>query len=792
MLTEPYRDAERAISERVDDLLARMTLAEKLAQLGGVWITDVLEGGAFSRDHSAEHLAHGIGHVTRLAAATGLRPGESATLANQVQRYLRDHTRLGIPAIVHEEACAGYMARGATCFPQAVGQAATWDPALIEAMARVIRQQMRAVGAHHALAPVLDITRDPRWGRVEETYGEDAYLVARMGCAYVAGLQGDAGAGLQGDALRDGIIATAKHFVGYGLSEGGLNWAPARLMPRELHDAVAWPFEAAIKEVGVASVMNAYHELDGVPCGASRELMVDLLRERLGFDGVVVSDYFTLATLVSYHGVAADQAAAARLGLEAGIDVELPAHDCYGAPLREALARGDIDVALVDASVRRLLVQKVRLGLFEQPFVDESAAPLVFDTSEQRALARQIAQRSLVLLRNEGDLLPLDPGTGTIALIGPGADDARLLQGDYHYPAHVEVMFESQGDLPAPTPLVARSRDDLREHFPPMTTLLAGLRAAVRPDSQVLYARGCDVLSDDTSGFAEAVAAAERAEVALVVVGDRSGLTDDATCGEARDRADITLPGVQTQLVEAILATGTPVVLLLLGGRPLALADLAERVQATLTLWLPGAEGGGAVADVLFGHAEPGGRLPISFPRSAAQLPVYYGHKPSGGRSHWKGDYVDGPTTPLYPFGHGLGYTTFAFEDLEISPERVAPDAAVQVSCTLRNTGARPGEEVVQLYVRDPVACVARPVKELRGFARVALEPGEARRVRFELPCELLSFHDADMRCVVEPGEVQVALGASSSDLRLRGTFTVTGSVTPVTRKVFASHAVLD
>ena len=784
MAGDTYRDPARSPEERATDLLARMTLDEKLAQLGGVWITDLLDDARFSAERSAERLGHGIGHVTRLAAATGLRPAASAALANEVQTYLRDHTRLGIPAVMHEEACAGYMARDATCYPQAIGQAATWDPPLVEAMARAIRAQMRAVGAHHALAPVLDITRDPRWGRVEETYGEDPYLVARMGNAYIRGLQGP--------DLAEGVVATAKHFVGYGLSEGGLNWAPVRLMPRELRDAVALPFEAAIAEVGVASVMNAYHELDGVPCGASREVMVELLRERLGFDGVVVSDYFTLATLVSYHGVAADKGVAAGLGLRAGIDVELPDHDCYGAPLRQALERGDVDVALVDASVRRLLEQKFRLGLFERPLVDAAAAPLVFDTGEQRALARTMAQRSLVLLRNEGDLLPLEPTIASVALIGPGADDVRLLQGDYHYPAHVEVMFESQGDLPAPTPLVAASRGDLSEHFPPMTTLLAGLRAAVGPDTQVLHARGCDVLSDDTSGFAEAVAAAERAEVALVVVGDRSGLTDDATCGEARDRADVTLPGVQTALVEAVLATGTPVVLLLLGGRPLALGEFAERVQAIMALWLPGAEGGTAVADVLFGHAEPGGRLPISFPRTAAQLPVYYGHKPSGGRSHWKGSYVDGPTTPLYPFGHGLGYTTFAYEDLGVSPERVAPDGTVQVSCTLRNTGARAGEEVVQLYVRDPVASAARPVKELRGFARVALAPGETRRVRFELPCELLAFHDADMRCVVEPGEIQVGLGASSSDLRLRGAFTVTGATTEVTRTVFTSHAVVD
>ncbi|TVR93346.1 MAG: beta-glucosidase, partial [Trueperaceae bacterium] len=710
-------------------------------------------------------------------------PAASAALANEVQAYLRDHTRLGIPAVMHEEACAGYMARDATCFPQAIGQAATWDPDLIGRMAVVIRDQMLAVGARHALAPVLDITRDPRWGRVEETYGEDPYLVARIGNAYIAGLQGP--------SLDQGVVATAKHFIGYGLSEGGLNWAPVRLMPRELRDAVALPFEAAIAEVGVASVMNAYHELDGVPCGASRELMIELLRETLGFDGVVVSDYFTLATLVDYHRVAADRTVAARLGLEAGIDVELPDHACYGAPLRAGLDDGRIDPALVDASVRRILEQKLRLGLFERPFVDAEAAPLVFDTREQRDLARTLAQRSLVLLRNEGDLLPLRPDLSSIAVIGPGADDVRLLQGDYHYPAHVEVMFESQGDLPAPTPLIAARKEELADHYPAMTSLLDGIRAAVGGGTDVRHARGCDIMSADRGGFDEAVRAAEGAEVAVLVVGDRSGLTDDATCGEARDRADITLPGVQCDLVEAVLATGTPVVLVLLGGRPLALGELAERVAATLVAWLPGAEGGHAVADVLFGRAEPGGRLPISYPRSAAQLPVYYGHKPSGGRSHWKGPYVDGPTTPLYPFGHGLGYTRFTYDDLVVGPAAVEPTGRVHVALTLRNTGERPGSEVAQLYLRDPVASVTRPVQALAGFARVELAPGEARRVTFDVPCSLLAFHDGAMRLVVEPGEIEVMVGASASDARLRGAFTITGETTVLSRRAFASDATI-
>lgn len=784
MAADVYLDPTRSPDERVTDLLDRMTLEEKLAQLGGVWITDLLEGGRFAPERAAARLEHGIGHVTRLVAATGMRPADAAALANEVQGHLQGATRLGIPAILHEEAGAGFMARDATCFPQAIGQAATWEPRLVEAMGRVVREQMRAVGAHQALAPVLDVARDPRWGRIEETYGEDPYLVGRMGVAYVRGVQGE--------QLDDGsVVATAKHFLGYGASEGGLNWAPARIMPRELREVYAAPFAAAIEEAGVASAMNAYHELDGVPCGASRELMVEMLRSELGFAGVVVSDYFTLATLVGYHRVARDKTEAARLGLEAGIDVELPAHDCYGDALRQGLSSGAIDPALVDASVRRLLEQKFRLGLFERPFVVASRAPLVFDTSEQRALAREMAEKSLVLLRNEGDLLPLR-ANARVALIGPGADERRLLQGDYHYPAHVEVMFESQGDLPAPTPMIAGRVEDLEAHYPPMVSLLDGLRARVAASGEVLHARGCDVNSEDSSGFDEAVAAARAADVAVVVVGDRSGLTGAATCGEARDRADVRLPGVQEALVDAVVATGTPVVLVLLGGRPLALGGLAERVGAMLAAWLPGAEGGTAVAAALFGDVSPSGKLPVSFPRDAAQIPVYYGHKPSGGRSHWKGDYVDMPTSPLYPFGHGLAYTRFGYADLRVEPAEATANAEVTLSFELRNEGARAAEEVVQLYLRDPVASVTRPVQQLAGFARVALAPGQARRVVFRVPVPMLAFFDRALRHVVEPGAIEVQVGASSADVRLRGGFTIVGDTREVPRRSTTSRATVS
>jgi beta-glucosidase len=784
MIRERYRDPALPLEARVDALLELMNVDEKLAQLTGVWATDLLEQKRFSRERADRKLSNGTGHLTRLAAATGLRPAESAALANEIQAYLTENTRLGIPAIVHEESCGGYMARDATCFPQAIGQASTWEPDLIEAMSTVIRNQMRPVGAHHSLAPVLDVTRDPRWGRVEETFGEDPYLVTRIGVAYIKGLQGP--------RLEDGVIATAKHFVGYGMSEGGLNWAPAHIMPRELREVFAAPFEAAIEEAGVASVMNAYHEMDGIPLGSSRQLMVELLRERLGFEGVVVSDYFTVPMLVAYHRVARDKTEAAKLALEAGIDVELPAADCYGDPLREGLEQGLIEMALVDASVRRVLEQKFRLGLFEDPFVDAPRAPLLFDTAEQRALSRRIAQKSIVLLKNDAGALPLAKDLSSIALVGPGADDVRLLQGDYHYPAHQEVMFEAQGDLPAPTPMLAADVAALDDHYPQMVSVLQGIQSKLGPATRVNRAKGCGVTETSTEGFAEAIEAARGSEVAVVVVGDRSGLTDDATSGEARDRAEIGLPGVQEALVEAIVDTGTPVVLVLLGGRPLALPTIYERVAAALVAWLPGEEGGNAVADVLFGDYNPGGKLPISIPRSAAQIPVYYNHKPSGNRSHWKGDYVDMPTAPLYPFGHGLSYATFEYRDLRIERGEVAAGGRVSTSFELRNAGEREGDEVTQLYLHGPPSNVTRPVKELKGFKRLTLAPGESKRVTFDLAVEQLGFYDREMRFCVEPGWVEVMIGSSSADIRLKGGFEVTGERFEVQQKVFSTVVALS
>jgi beta-glucosidase len=761
---DPFRDAGRTVAERVEDLLDRMTPEEKVAQLGSAWSFQLADGEELAAKRARELMAHGLGQVTRISGATSLEPAGAAALANAIQRQLVEQTRLGIPAIVHEEICSGLMARGATVYPQAIGLASTWQPELVEAMAGAVRRQMRASGSHQGLSPVLDICRDPRWGRLEETFGEDPHLVARMGVAFVRGLQG-------GD-LSDGVVATAKHFVGYGASEGGMNWAPVHLGRRELREVYLHPFEAAVRVAGLRSVMNAYHELDGVPCGGDRELLTEILREQWGFEGTVVSDYFSVRQLSDYHRLADGGEEAAAMALGAGLDVELPGTDCYGGPLLAALERGLLSWSVVDEAVRRVLRTKLELGLFEQPYVDPAEAERVAGEREQRALARTIARQSLVLLRNDGTL-PLAEGR-TVALIGPNADAARHLFGDYTYPAHVESLREmalaERNPFGMPIP-----KDELEDAVVAAPTVLSALRE--RLGERVTHARGCDVTGDSRAGFADAVALAARSDVAVLVLGDKAGLTDDCTSGESRDRSTLDLPGVQEELARAVLDTGTPTVLVLAAGRPCGSAELHERCAAVLLAWLPGEEGGPAIAEALTGECNPGGKLPLSFPRSVGQVPVFYGHKLSGGRSHWKGDYVDGPAAPLHPFGHGLSYTTFALSSATLRQSSVTVEGDVEVDVEVRNTGARAGDEVVQLYVRDPAASLTRPVLELKAFQRVALEPGAACRIGFRVPVAQLGFHDRELRYVVEPGTIDVFVGTSSAALQDAGTVTVTGSV---------------
>ena len=750
--TIPYRDANLPVDERVEDLLDRMTPGEKAAQLGSAWVFQLADGQGLHEDRAAGVLADGLGQVTRVCGASALLPEEAARLNNEIQRFLVERTRLGIPAIVHEEICSGLMARCATVFPQAIGLASTWEPDLAEALADSVRAQMRAIGAHQGLSPVLDVCRDPRWGRTEETFGEDPHLVARMGVSFVRGLQGE--------DLRDGVIATAKHFVGYGASEGGLNWAPPHIPARELRDVYLHPFEAVVRTAGLRSLMNGYHELDGVPCGADRGLLTGILRDQWGFDGIVVADYFSVRQLAEYHRLADSAEEAAAMALHAGLDMELPNTDCFGPPLLAALESGLLTPAALDTAVRRVLRAKFELGLFERPYVD--AGVVLADVPRQRELARRIAGRSLVLLRNDG-VLPLAPDSGTIAVIGPNAHQARHLFGDYTYPAHVESLLEMQQDGRNTFSMPIAADTEVGDAAVEAPTVLDAVRE--RFGARVTYARGCDVSGTARDGFDAAVALAADADVAVLVMGDKAGLTDDCTTGESRDRASFDLPGAQEDLVRAVLDTGTPVVLVLVAGRPAASAELHERCAAVLMAWLPGQEGAAAIADALAGALNPGGKLPITYPRTSGQVPVFYGHKTSGGRSHWKGDYVDSPSAPLYPFGHGLSYTTFAISDASAGPAEVPWNGTVTAQVVVTNTGGRAGDEVVQLYARRPRASVTRPVLELVGFARVGLEAGQRSTVTFEVPAGQLGFSNRDLAYVVEPGSVELFAGTSSERL---------------------------
>ena len=758
-MSKNYKDSNLSIDERLNDLVSIMSIEEKVAQLAGIWASEFIdvESRLFDKEKAKKAIPLGIGHIARIGAVSMVGPRESAEIANQVQAFLLNETRLGLPAVVHEESCAGYLAKDATSFPQAIGLAATWEPELIHEMTTIIRQQMRRVGAHHSLAPVLDVARDPRWGRLEETFGEDPFLIGALGVAYIKGLQGE--------NIADGIIATAKHFVGYGLPEGGMNWAPSHIPDRMLREIYIAPFAAAIELANVASFMNGYQEIDGIPCGSNQKLLVDILRGEMGFKGTLVADYFTLNMFVEYHHIAKDKAEAAKYGLLAGVDIELPAGDVYGQALIDAVHAGEIKMELVDTSLRRVLRQKMELGIFENPYVDTGKILEVYNTPEQIDLSRELAAKSIVLLKNENQILPLSKSLKRIAVIGPSADSARLMQADYHYPSHLEGIVTLSENMDAPSPGRDNRIIDWEAHRPPTTTVLQGIRTAVSPETEVVHALGCMITGKDKSHFPEAIAAAKSAELAVIVVGDISGLGLGATSGEAIDRATLELAGVQQDLILAIAETGTPCVVVALNGRPPVLTEILDKVQAIMLGWLPAQEGGNAIAQVLFGDVNPAGRLPVSLPRHVGQVPVYYNHKPSGGRSHWYGNYAEMSTEPLFPFGFGLSYSQFEYSDLELSAAQLSADAILEVLVTVKNSSTCAGDEVVQLYLADPVASVTRPVKMLKGFKRIHLQAQESAKLRFHIDMRHFAFYDRDMKYIVEPGKALVMIGKSSEEI---------------------------
>jgi len=749
--------------KEINKLLQEMTLEEKLSQLRSYWIYELQTSAILDEKKIESKLINGIGQISRIGGASAYTPREAARIANHIQSFLKEKTRLGIPAIVHEECCVGLMAPLSSVFPEIIGLASTFQPELAYKMTSEIRKQVMAIGSRQGLAPVLDVARDPRWGRVEETFGEDPILVSQFGLEYIKGLQSD--------DIQNGVIATGKHFVGHSFSLGGLNCGPVHLGWREIWDVYLAPFQAAIRDAGLASMMNAYPEIDGEVVAASKQILTDLLREKLGFDGLVVSDYEAIMMIHNYHNKAESPKEAAIMALTAGIDVELPTVACYGDPLLEALNQGELSIDIIDQSVTRHLQKKFELGLFDNPFVKEETVMDVFDTPNQRELALEIATKSMVLLKNDG-VLPIKSKQLKVGVIGPNADSSRCMVGDYSYAATAELLKVIPVDDSAFQTL---GEEEVKKLTVPIPTFLDELREKL-PESEIHFAKGCGINSDDESGFSKAVEVTYASDVVIMVFGGRSGLAPYCTTGEFRDSSDLSLPGVQEKLAKLILGLGKPVVIVLINGRPSAIPDLAEQANAILQAWVPGEEGAKAIASVLVGEENPGGKLPISIPRSAGQIPVFYNHKPSGSRSNIYGDYVNEKVSPLYPFGHGLSYARFEYSDIDIEKRNSVAGEVVNISCNVTNVSKIAGEEVAQLYCRDEYASIPRPVKELKGFIRLKIMPGETKKIVFKLPINMLAYYDIDLNLVVEPGKIQVMVGSSSEDIRLTGEVYIEGT----------------
>ncbi|WP_316317554.1 glycoside hydrolase family 3 N-terminal domain-containing protein [Clavibacter michiganensis] len=756
----PYRDPSLPTMERVRDLLGRMTLEEKAAQIACPF------GTAVDVHRPPQE---GWGTAVAALAALGEVPREAARLGNELQRKHVEETRLGIPVLLAEEALIGLKVRSATTFPDALAQAATWDTDLIEAMAKTIGVQMARLGVRQALSPLADVSRDPRWGRVEETYGEEPYLVGSMATAFVRGLQG---------AEEDTpLIATLKHFVAYGASDGGRNTDAAHLGHSELHEVYALPFEMAIRVGGAQGVMPAYNSIDGVPVTGSAEYLVGLLRDRLGFEGLITSDLEAVSQLFPKHGTAADIPHAFAQALRAGVNADLD-NTVSTRVILEAVHEGLLSIDELDAAAAGSLRAKLELGLFERPYVDLDRVPETLDSESDRALSRAVAEKSVILLRNAPvngtPLLPLPDSPQTIAVIGPNADRLMGQLGNYSYQvldsmtrrfaqaANPQARMESAQAMGA-------DNADLLVDSVPVVTFLDGIRSRAHADSKIVYAAGCPVAAEDRSGIAAAVALARTADVVILVVGDQSGIGAFGTVGEGLDSVTCELPGVQRELVEAVAASGTPTVAVLSHGRPFVLGWMTEKVPAIVSSLFGGEEAGTAVASVLFGDVNPAGRLPIAMLTSvgAAPLPYWRTLQPS--------HYVDGTSTAVFPFGHGLSYTDFAYRDLAIGSPEVSTDGVVRLEFTVENVGARAGEEVVQVYGQDVIGSTVRRGRVLVGFRRFALEPGEAVRVCIDVPTSMFALWNGTRGWVVEPGLLRFYIGGSSARTPLQARVTLTG-----------------
>ncbi len=749
-----YRNPKLSVERRVKDLLSRMTLKEKVAQMLCIWqqknSTMVDEKGRFDPQKAKSHFKDraGLGQVGRPSDAGGGRNArETAELTNDIQKFFIEKSRLGIPVVFHEECLHGQAAVDATSFSQPIGLGATFDPELVRRLFEMTAAEARSRGTHQALTPVVDVARDPRWGRVEETYGEDPYLVSRMGIAAVQGFQGDA-------TFQDKkhVIATLKHFAAHGQPESGTNCAPVNVSERILREVFLYPFKEALDKGGAISVMASYNEIDGVPSHANKWLLRDVLRKEWGFKGYVVSDYFAVRELnerpdLFGNHLSEDRAQAAALAVRAGVNIELPDPDCYPY-IVELVRKGVLKESLIDELVAPMLAWKFRLGLFEDPYVDPAVAEQIVGCDAHRELALQAARETITLLKNDGGLAPLDPKRiKTIAVIGPNAD--RVMLGGY---------------------------SGVPKHY---TTLLQGIRDRVGPSVKVLHHEGCKITiggswqqddvtpsdpQEDRKSIAEAIRVARRADVVVLAIGDNEQTSREAwALNHLGDRASLDLVGLQDALVDAIAATGKPIIAVLFNGRPISIRNLTAKAAAIFECWYLGQETGRAIAEALFGDVNPGGKLPITIPRSVGHIPAYYNHKPAARRG-----YLFDDVTPLYAFGFGLSYTRFEFGTPRLKKSVIGRNEFTVVRVDVTNTGPRAGDEVVQMYIRDKVSSVTRPVKELKGFQRITLAPGETKTVSLEIAPEHLAFYDIDMKYAVEPGEFEILVGNSSRDQDLQ------------------------
>jgi beta-glucosidase len=753
----PYKNPAASATSRVKDLLSRMTLEEKAAQMVSIWQEKSTKlqdaNGDFDFQKAKKHFGHGrgIGQIARPSdagskptdAGVGKRPRETAELTNTIQKFFIEHSRLGIPVFFHEECLHGHAAIGATSFSQPIGLGATFNPALVQALYAMAAEEARVRGAHQALTPVVDVARDPRWGRVEETFGEDPYLVAQLGIASVRGFQGDASF-----QNRKHVIATLKHFAAHGQPESGQNCAPVNVSMRVLRETFLYTFKEAIQKAGAISVMASYNEIDGVPSHASKWLLRDVLRKEWKFKGFVVSDYYAIWELghrpdTHGHFIAHDKSESCALAVKAGVNIEFPEPDCY-LHLVELVRKKVLKESELDDLVAPMLYWKFKMGLFENPYVDPGEAARIVGSEANRELALQGARETITLLKNEKHLLPLNPAKlKTIAVIGPNSD--REMLGGYS------------------------GRPDQ------IVSVLEGIRARVGGKVKVPHAEGCKItiggswnqdlvtpakVEDDRKLIAEAVSVASQADVIVVCIGGNEQTSREAwSRNHMGDRATLDLVGRQEGLVKMLLMTGKPVVVVLFNGSPLSINSLAQDAPAILECWYLGQDGGHAVAEVLFGDYNPGGKLPITVPRSAGHVPAFYNYKPSARRGFLFDD-----VSPLYPFGFGLSYTSFKFDKVRLEKKKITARGNTRVLVDVTNTGRRRGTEVVQMYIRDCVSSVTRPLKELKGFRKISLEPGETQTVALEITPESLAFYDIDMKYTVEPGEFEIMVGNSSRD----------------------------